>query len=258
MRTIPVTDNEAFMTSVLRYYDRQKEMRTKAEIEAEAARPAARHFDFLMERNKDDKKIELPQREHVSSSDVGLMTETMLNAKAGIYFEQLNTWRPDLQFRREKQCKIIEGMPHLGYSSITSGTIPDENEDIMPWMLYFANFNAKFGTGDVLFEDIPKNYGFTLFALALQLNDEGIVIGRDLRKRGNGLLFATKDPAKAFTSIAKLREVQILWQMETKKREKNAQITGKMPTEPKTRNDIELPKVATPGPEDHLNLIFTL
>lgn len=241
------------MSPNIRYFDRQKEQKAKAEIEAEAARPAARHFDFFMERKREDPYAKMPERERVHMADVARMTETMLNAKAGIYFEQLNKWRPDLMFRREKQCKLIDMMPHLGYAAITSGTIPEKDESNTPWMLYFANFKAKFGQGDVLFEDIPKEYGFTFFALALQMNDQGVITGRDLRKRGNGVLFATKDPTEAFQSIAKLREVQKLWQMETKRREQNGMVIGKMVHEPSTATEVQLPNVSAPGPDDHLN-----
>ena len=241
------------MSPNLRYYDLQKEKKAKAEIEAEAARPTARHFDFFLERKKEDPYAKMPERERVHMQDVARMTETMLNAKAGIYFEQLNNWRPDLMFRREKQCKLIDQMPHLGYAAITSGTIPEKDETLTPWMLYFANLNTKFGKGEVLFDDIPKEYGISFFALALQMNDKGIITGRDLRKRGNGVLFATKDPNEAFQSIAKLREIQKLWQMETKRREHNSMVLGKMTHEPSTSTEIDLPEVEAPGPEDHLN-----
>ena len=85
------------------------------------------------------------------------------------------------------------------------------------------------------------------------MNDKGIITGRDLRKRGNGVLFATKDPNEAFQSIAKLREIQKLWQMETKRREHNSMVLGKMTHEPSTSTEIDLPEVEAPGPEDHLN-----
>ena len=242
------------MSPNLRYYDLQKEKKSKAEIEAEAARPAARHFDFFLERKKEEAEAKVPDRERVHTADVARMTETMLNAKAGIYYDQLNAWRPDLMFRREKQCKLIELMPHLGYAAITSGTIPEADGSNTPWMLYFANFNTKFGKGEVLFEDVPKNYGISFFALALQMNDQGVVTGRDLRKRGNGVLFATKDPTEAFQSIAKIREIQKLWQMDAKRREHNSMLLGKMVHEPSTSTEIDLPEVDAPGPEDHLNL----
>lgn len=246
------------MTETIRYYDAAKEKRLKAEMEAAAKRPAARHFDFFLDRKPDLQAPKIVTREILTPAQVAKATTTVLTGKSGVYHNQLNTFRPDLMFRKENQCKIIDVMPHLGYAAITSGTIPDKEENTVPWMLYFSNFNAKFGQGDILFEDIPKNYGVTFFALALELNDEGIVVGRDLRTRGNGLLFATKDPTEAFQNIVKLRETQKKWQMELRRREQDSMILKGMADDPSTKSSIQLPKVKAPGPEDHHNLLLTV
>ena len=247
------------MTPQIRYFDLQEEKRIKAELEAKAKRPAARHFDFFLDRKPEEKVIEAPPpRKILTRQEVAKATQTVLTGKSGVYHHQLTTARPDLMFRRENQCKIIEALPHLGYAAITSGTVPDKEENNVPWMLYFANFNAKFGQGDVLFEDIPKNYGVTFFALALELNEEGIVTGRDLNLRGNGILFATKDPNEAFQNIVKLRETQKMWQMETRRREQEALTLKGMASPPRTRMGIDLPKVSVPGPDDHRNLRATV
>ena len=246
------------MTAPIRYFDLQEEKRIKAELEANAKRPAARHFDFFLDRKPEEKVVQAAPRKVLTRQEVAKATQTVLTGKSNVYHNQLINARPDLMFRRENQCKIIEALPHLGYAAITSGTVPNKEENNVPWMLYFANFNAKFGQGDVLFEDIPKNYGVTFFALALDVNEEGIVKGRDLDLRGNGLLFATKDPNEAFHNIVKLRETQKLWQMETRRREQESLMLKGMASGPKTRTGINLPKVAVPGPDDHRNLRLTV
>ena len=42
------------MTPQIRYFDLQEEKRIKAELEAKAKRPAARHFDFFLDRKPEE------------------------------------------------------------------------------------------------------------------------------------------------------------------------------------------------------------
>lgn len=197
----------------VQYFDKSAEKRALAEIEAMKARPQTRHVDFLMDRKRPPipNPADIP-RKSMTVEQVVKQAETGLTTKSAAYFKQLTDWRPDLQLKRFEQVKVLDEVPHLGYAAITRGSFPDKDRSEMPWAFYFANFNARFGKGDALFEDIPTVYGVTFFALALELAPDGQIIGRDTRKRGNGLLFSTADLKEAFETVAKLRQLQISWQ----------------------------------------------
>lgn len=199
------------MPSDVKYFDLQHEKRILQEIEAQKNKPQTRYVDFFLQRKREEPKIVLPKRHHIGEDYVAEVTEkSLLNIAEG-YHRQLDAWRPDQKFRHVPQVKILDDYAHLGYAAITQGTIPDKDEQDRAWILYFANFNAKFGTGDALFVDVEKSYGVTFFALALQLDEQSIIKGRDMRVRGNGVMFSTKDPAEAFESVVKLRDVQKIW-----------------------------------------------
>jgi len=195
----------------LLYYDLRAEQKRKAELEyGQMGQKKAKSIDFMLGRTP---VVEQPApsyiRANLDDDQVAERTRVALANRAEIYYRQLRDWREDLNFERFEWVKILDQLSHLGYAAITRGIWPDKDGSFIPWVFYFSNFNARFGKGDTLFDNLPKKYGVTFFCLALTVDGERKVNGRDSSKRGNGVLFSTKDPAVAMANVAKLKVAQI-------------------------------------------------
>lgn len=197
------------MTAPLRYYNKTEEDRKLMAHEASIVAKETRQTDFLLARKK-HAAVPSVVREYTPTDDVARITVQVLSNKAGVYYQQLRDWRPQLKFEFLDRVKALDELPHLGFASITKGMIPEKHEAPTPWIFYFANFNCRFGTEEELFVDIKPSYGACFFALALTVGPDGMINGRDRRKRGNGLLFATRDPNEAFLAVSKMRTAQLI------------------------------------------------
>lgn len=199
------------MAAPFRYYNKTAEDRRQAELDAAIKLKQTKKIDFLLNRKQGEPLSTVVPREYALEDDVANITVQILSNKAGAYYRQLRDWRPHLKFEFLDKVKALEELPHLGFASITMGLIPEINEPPTPWIFYFANFNCVFGQEEQLFVDIKPSYGVCFFALALTVGPDGMINGRDRRKRGNGLLFSTRDPHEAFLSVSKLRSTQLAW-----------------------------------------------
>ena len=166
---------------------------------------------MLLQRRAEQIETMEATRQAIHPDDVAAMTTNRLQSKAETYFQQMLKWRPLLEVNRLDDVKILQTRPHLGYASIVWSQTPGNDGNLFPWIFYFCNFKARFGTNDDFFENIPLNFGVTFFGLALSLNEDGTVRGRNTSIRGNGLLFATSDPAEAFENVSRLCDMKKIW-----------------------------------------------
>ena len=199
------------MAMKLRYYNKTAEEQRQAELDTAIKMKSTKQIDFLLNRKKGEPVSTVVPRIYALGEDVSKITVQILGNKAGVYYRQLHDWRPNLKFEFLDKVKALKELPHLGFAGITKGLIPEKDESTTPWVFYFANFNCRFGQEEDLFVDITPSYGVCFFALALTVGPDGLINGRDRRKRGNGLLFSTRDPNEAFMSISKMRTAQMAW-----------------------------------------------
>ena len=198
------------MPTSIQSFDRQKYKFELAHITAAQKNKDIEEVKFLLQRRA--RRIEAieAQMQPVDEADVAAVTTRYLQAKSEDYFQQMLQWKPLLDIGRFDDVKIIQKLPNLGYTSIIWGETPDKAGNLFPWILYFCNFNAQFGTSDTFFENITPGSGNTFFGLALSLNEDGTVRGRNTSIRGNGLLFATSDPEEAFENASRLCDMKKL------------------------------------------------
>ena len=199
------------MALKLRYYNKTDEDQRQAELDAAIKTKSTKKIDFLLDRKKGEPMTTVVPRVYTMEEDVAKITVQILGNKASVYHRQLSDWRPHLKFEFLNKVKALDELPHLGFAGITKGLIPEADDTRTPWVFYFANFNCRFGQDEDLFIDITPSYGVCFFALALTVGPDGQINGRDRRKRGNGLLFATRDPNEAFLAVSKMRMAQIAW-----------------------------------------------
>ena len=199
------------MALKLRYYNKTDEDQRQAELDAAIEKKSTKKIDFLLDRKKGEPMVKAVPRVYTPQDDVAKITVQILGNKAGVYHRQLTDWRPHLKFEFLNKVKALNELPHLGFAGITKGLIPEADDTRTPWVFYFANFNCRFGQDEDLFIDITPSYGVCFFALALTVGPDGQINGRDRRKRGNGLLFSTRDPNEAFLAVSKMRMAQLAW-----------------------------------------------
>ena len=198
------------MPTSIQSFDRQKYKFELAQIATAQKNKDIEEVKFLLQRRA--RRIEAieAQMQPVDEADIAAVTSSYLQTKAEDYFQQMLQWRALLDVGRFDDVKIIQKLPHLGYASIIWGETPDKDDNLFPWILYFCNFNAQFGTSDTFFENIAPGSGIKFFGLALSLNEDGTVQGRNTAIRGNGLLFATSDPEEAFENTSRLCDMKKL------------------------------------------------
>jgi len=191
-------------------FDRQKYKFELAQLANAQKNKDIQEVKFLLQRRA--RRIEAieAQMQPIDEADIAAVTSNYLQTKTEDYFQQMLEWKPLLDVGRFDDVRIIQKLPHLGYASIVWGETPDKEGNLFPWILYYCNFNAQFGTSDTFFENILPGSGTKFFGLALSLNEDGTVQGRNKSIRGNGLLFATSDPEEAFENVSRLCDMKRL------------------------------------------------
>lgn len=199
------------MSSSALYLDPAFETQELDQISAASKSKDAAQVQILVGRRADRLKAAEAQRALDETDDIAALTINRLRSKAEDYFQQMLCWKPLLEVQRVDSVRIFESRPEKGYASIIYSYTPNNEGVLYPWIFYFCNFRARFGTDDSFFQNIPMQSGVTFFGLAVTLDAEGKFAGRDTSVRGNGLLFATPDPAEAFENVSRLCDMRKLW-----------------------------------------------
>jgi hypothetical protein len=185
----------------LKYFETGNEQR-KAQL------PAAVHSEFLrtgrISRNKEDWVED--EKRYLSHEEVAERTGRKLVRAGEKTHEHLNSFNRNIRFPKLIFHRTLAAAPHLGYCHVTAARTKFAEYDMVTWGFYIANFFSEIGTGEAFFEHINVQQGRMYFAIAMEPDKSGaepkLAINRGVR--GNGLLFRTKDPAKALKNVLML------------------------------------------------------